>query len=749
MTTDAFSPSSIALYQDSAQPVSARVEDLLQQMTLREKLGQLTQDFSGRKLADRNPEVDHLDSIRKGEIGAYIWAQYDAPMRNRLQRIAVEESRLGIPIMFGMDIIHGARTTFPSSIGLSCSFEPELFERMQTIAAREAAAEGIDWIFTPMCDLARDPRWGRVVETCGEDPYLSALCCAAQVRGLQGEDPSARDRVAACLKHFIGYSAAIGGRDYNETEVTAWTLRNGHLPAFKAGVEAGALTVMSSFNAIGGIPAVANRRALTGVLREEWGFDGFVVSDWNAVEESINWGYASDRADAARMAINAGNDMDMMTACYLDTLENELKEGRVSMEVLDQAVSRVLRVKYQIGLFDRPYVEEGNWSPLEIPQDARELAKECAVKSTVLLKNEDLLPLSEQVKTVALLGPFGDDGVEMLGCWSERGRPKDVVTLADALQDAWDGDVELKVCQGCGGNTKPRTKTLQDGTTILDEDALQDDRTLDLETAIEYAKQSDVVIMAVGEVKGWTGEDASRVELSLSGQQQQLFDAVAETGTPIITLLFSGRPLAVSAVYERSSAVLCAWQPGVEAGTALSEILTGKSAPEGRLTMSVPYAVGQVPIYYNRPKTGRPNSRSYRDLETPDPRYHFGFGLTYTDFEYGAVTLEQSDTGVMEACAEITNAGDRPGTETVQLYIRQLSCHSGGRSEQELRGFLKISLNPGEKQTVKFLLSDAVLGFTTLDGQWQVDAGDYHIWIAPHAHSGKPASYTHNVNVRI
>ena len=723
--------------------INERVESLLRQMTIREKLGQLTQNFSGRKLEERNPEVDHAESIRKGELGAYIWALYDAPMRNRLQRIAVEESRLGIPIIFGMDIIHGSRTTFPSSIGLSCSFEPDLFERMQTIAAREAAAEGIDWIFTPMCDLARDPRWGRVVETCGEDPYLSALCNAAQVRGLQGEDPAAPDRVAACLKHFVGYSASIGGRDYNETEITEWSLRNGHLPAFKAGIETGALTVMSSFNAMGGIPAVANRRALTGILREEWGFEGFVVSDWNAVQETINWGYARDRADASCLAISAGNDMDMLTFSYLDTLEAELEAGRIAMEVVDLAVRRVLWVKFKIGLFDRPYVEEESWSPPQIPQEARELAKECATKSTVLLKNESVLPLSGKEKQLALIGPFAEDAVEMLGCWSERGRLDDVVTLSDALRSAVGPDVAVNVCKGCSSNTMPRTKTLQDGTTVRDEDAPEEDDEWNVEQAVALAEKSDVVILALGEVKGWTGEAASRVDLGLTGKQQQLFDAVEQTGKPIVSILFSGRPLAVSEVYERSEAVLCAWQPGIEAGSALADLLTGKAEPSARLSMSVPYSVGQVPIYYNRPRTGRPNSRNYRDLDTFDPRFHFGYGLTYTRFEYGAVILEEEENGGFQACVEVRNIGDRRGTETVQMYVRQLSCHSGARPEQELRGFSQIVLEPGESTVVRFSLDDAALGFTNLKGQWQVDPGAYHVWIAPHAHSGEPALYQH------
>ncbi|WPJ96078.1 glycoside hydrolase family 3 N-terminal domain-containing protein [Coraliomargarita algicola] len=731
-----------SLYKTPEAPIKARVDDLLQQMTLREKLGQLTQIFSGRKLAERDPESD-AEAIRKGEVGAYIWAQFNAPLRNRIQRFAVEDSRLGIPLIFGMDIIHGNRTTFPIPLGLSCAFEPELFEKAQTIAARESAAEGIDWAFTPMCDLSRDIRWGRVAETCGEDPYLNSLCTAAQVRGLQGQDPSKRDRIAACLKHFVGYGASMGGRDYNETEITEWTLRNGHLPSFKAGVDADALTIMSSFNAIGGIPAAANHHTLTEILRDEWGFKGFVVSDWNAVCEMINWGYASDRADASSLALAAGNDMDMLTNSYLDTLEQEVEAGRFSVAPINLAVRRVLSIKFELGLFDRPYVDEKNWNPDQLSQDGIEIAKETAIKSVVLLKNEGSLPLSPTVKKVGLVGPFGDDPLEMLGCWSERGRPSDVITLAEGLKHALAEGTTLSICHGCALNTLPRTKTLQDGQIVPDEDAPRDDSDLNIDEAVALAKSVDVVVMALGEPRGWTGEQASRSNLGLTGNQQKLFDAVAATGTPIVTVLFSGRPLIVNEVLDESDAVLCAWQPGIRGGEAIAELLTGQASPSGRLTISVPHSVGQVPIYYNRPKTGRPNARNYRDLETVNPRFHFGYGLTYTSFNYSEVSLEKDATGMTQASATITNTGKQAGTETVQMYVRQLACHSGARPEQELRGFQRVHLQAGESATISFKLDDQALGFTNLQGDWQVDTGNYHIWIAPHAHCGEPITYSH------
>ena len=398
------------VYENPAQPLENRVENLLQQMTQAEKLGQLNQLVRGGGEANRDPSLFPL--MRRGEVSSYIWSSPLPGLRNQFQRIAVQESRLGIPIIFGMDIIHGARTLFPIALGLSCSFEPELLERAQAVAAREARAEGVEWVFAPMCDLARDPRWGRVAETCGEDPYLSSLCNAAQVRGFQGTNPARPDRVAACLKHYAGYSAVTGGRDKNDTEITEWTLRNAHLPAFRSGLQAGALTIMSAFNAIDGIPTTANRHVLTEILRDEWKFSGFVVSDWDAVKQMIKWGYAKDAADAARLAINAGNDMDMKSEAYVPNLADEVKAGRVSQSTIDEAVRRVLRVKFQVGLFEQPYVDELAYRPgVKNSQDVA-LARECVAKSTVLIKNTGVRPLAKAVKTVALIGPVGDDHVD-------------------------------------------------------------------------------------------------------------------------------------------------------------------------------------------------------------------------------------------------------------------------------------------------------------------------------------------------
>ena len=519
------------VYEDPAQPLAKRVDNLLKQMTQQEKIGQLNQLVLG----DRKSDAALFPLMRRGEVSSYIWTTIAPALRNQFQRVAVYESRLGIPLIYGMDMIHGTNTLFPIALGLSCAFEPELLERAQAVSAREARAEGVDWVFAPMCDLARDPRWGRVAETCGEDPYLSSLCNAAQVRGFQGKDPSAPDRVAACLKHYLGYSAVTGGRDKDDTEITEWTLQNQHVPAFRAGVDAGALTVMSAFNTTDGIPTTASRHALTEILRDQLHFKGFVVSDWDAVKQMIRWGYAKDKADAARLALKAGNDMDMKSEAYVPSLAAEIKAGRVSQATLDESVKRVLRVKFQVGLFDRPYVDETAVRAAQRQPDAENLAREAVTKSTVLLKNTGVLPLSKDLKKVALIGPIGDDHVEMLGCWtglSSWGK----TTLAEAFKEKLAPDAKLTVVKGCDVSTKPRTVTLQDGSVVPDAsvEAVQGD--VQIDAAVAAAKDSDVVIMALGEPRGWTGEGGSRMFLSLGGKQQALFDAVAAVSYTHLTL---------------------------------------------------------------------------------------------------------------------------------------------------------------------------------------------------------------------
>ena len=628
-----------------------------------------------------------------------------------------------------MDVIHGARTIFPLPLALSCTFRPERFERAQGLAAAESRALGLNWIFAPICDLARDPRWGRVAETCGEDPFLASQCVAAQVRGLQ-----AAGTIAACLKHFVAYGAVLGGRDYNEADVGDWTLRNMHFPMFRAGVEAGALTVMSSFNSLQGIPMAANRRMLRDVLKNEWRFPGFVVSDWQAVAEIVTWGFARDRAEAARLSLQAGNDVDMLSQAYRDTLEEEVLGNPGLEKTIDEAVRRVLMVKVAVGLFRRPFAAEGE--SLALSTENRDLARECVQESAVLLKNDGVLPLSTGLRRVALIGPYVDDREEMLGCWAEWGKTSDVTTLAEGLRAALPPDVELLVVKGCAVHTAPKTKTHQDGTIAKESDVSESG--LQWSDAVQAARSADGVIMAIGEPRSWTGEAGSRASLGLTGHQQRLFDVVAAEGKPIVSLVFSGRPLSLPEVWKKSAAVLYVWQPGIEAGPGLAALLTGACAPSGRLTMSVLADVGQAPMNYNQPRTGRPGQGQAREGHLGRPAFPFGYGLTYTSFVYGAVSLAG-----MRARAVVENTGERAGVEVVQLYIRQLACPEGVRPQQELRGFQRLHFEARERREVAFDLNDDVLGYWTRDGQWKVDPGEYHIWIAPSALAGDPASYYH------
>ncbi|MEX1119984.1 MAG: glycoside hydrolase family 3 N-terminal domain-containing protein [Terrimicrobiaceae bacterium] len=731
-----------AAYRNASLPLDQRVEDLLARMTLEEKLGQLNQQlFQSHETAEQ-----WVEKVRAATVGSFYTQQTGPTLHNQLQKVAIEESRLGIPLSFGTDIIHGCRVIFPVSLGLSCGWEPGLLERSQSVAAREARQCGVAWIFAPMCDLARDARWGRVVETCGEDPWLNSICVAAQVRGFQGENPAAPDRVAACLKHFVAYGAVAGGRDYNHTEVPESILRQSHLPPFFAGVEAGALTVMSSFNTIDGIPAAANRHVLTEILRNEWGFAGAVISDWEAIGEMVKWGFARDQAEAARLGIEAGNDVEMLGGHYSRTLAAEVEAGRVAEGTIDTAVRRLLLVKFLTGLFDHPLTDEStNLFDAPIAESDLALARECVIRSAVLLKNEKaLLPLSKNLKNVALIGPFGADRLEMLGAWKGLGCVEDVVTLAEGIAAKLSGPDILRCVVGCPINTILRTKTLVDGRIVADEDAQHVPDLLELDEATQAATKADVVIMALGEPCGWTGECGSRASLGFTGHQQQLFDAVAATGKKIVTVVFSGRPLALPAVLEKSAAVLFAWQPGIQAGNGIADLLFGDAAPSGRLTISVPRDVCQVPVYYNRYKTGRPFSSAtdYRDFPR-DPQFWFGYGLTFTTFEYGVVEIQPATEGnAAVARATITNTGKRAGHEVAQLYIRQLACSHAVRPEQELRGFQRIALDPGETTDVSFQLTSEVLGFWARDGKWHAEVGDYHLWIAPQAQIGEPTTFT-------
>ena len=727
----------LPLYRDPARTVEERTQNLISLMTLTEKVGQLSQGVIRPAAAD--PQT-HADPIRSGAVGSYILALgSDNPaVRNALQDIAVNKSRLGIPLVFGYDTIHGLRAVFPIPLAVSCAWDPALFEKLETIAAAESRAAGIDWVFGPMCDLARDPRWGRVAETFGEDPYLASLYAAAAVRGLQGKNLSEPNHVASCLKHFAGYSAAIGGRDYNSTDVPAFSMQNFFLPAFRAGVRAGAVSLMSAFNANDGIPSVANGFLLTDILRKTWDFKGFVVSDWEAISEQIPWGFAADEAEAARRALVAGTDMEMVSTTYRDTLAAQVSDGRLTESEIDEALRRILGVKFRLGLFERPFTDAESFRSAMLRPDAVALARDAAVRSCVLLKNDKMLPLAKSLKHIAIIGPMADDRKEMLGTWAAHGLPDDVITLAEGIKFKL-SETEIEVVKGCNVLETGRTRTLNDGKVVADESGGDRDAAT-IEEAVQAGSRADVCILAIGEPRGWTGENASRASLALTGRQRELLDAVAATGKPVVAVIFCGRPLELSGVLEKARAVMVAWQPGIQAGNAISDLLFGDASPSGRLTMSFPIQIGQVPVYYNRYRTGRPyeDAANYRDLSR-DPLFPFGFGLTYASFGYEQVRITAGKPAV--ASAVVTNMGEREGEEVVQLYVSDLACSEGARPQQELRGFERLRLQPGESREVHFALTDEVLGFTGRDGKWRVEPGRFQIWIAPHAQTGTPANY--------
>ncbi len=728
----------------AAATVDERIEALIAKMTLAEKLGQLRQPSLHDDDGDRP-----LREAAAGQLGSCIWHAVNPKLRNAVQRNAVEKSRLGIPVMFCMDVIHGEFVTFPTTPGLAGSFEPELLERAQAAAAKEAAAHGIDVTFAPMCDNAIDSRWGRVIETCGEDPYLSALCVAAQVRGFQGEDPSAPDRIAACLKHYCGYGASVGGRDYNDAEISLWQLRNQHLPQFEAGVKAGALMVMSSFNTFDGVPAAVNRFLLTDVLRDEWGYKYSVVSDYRGIFETIAWGYSRDLPDAAAKALNAGNDIDMHGEVFTRGAEAAIQAGTLKLATVNEAVRRVLRTKFALGLFERPYVDETALARVRAEAPAtKKVALECAEKSIVMVKNDGVLPFGERPLKVALIGPFGIDPREYIGIWYSNFELAHATSLADALRRELPAGSELKVAEGC--STGCREWTIEnDGTATRHAAALAAKDPSLIAAALPLVDEAEVVVMAIGEGWGWTGENSSRCTIGLTGAQQQLFDAVVQRaqGKRIVSVVFSGRPLAIPEVWAKSAAVFYAWQPGCEGGTAVARLLTGKASPSARLTMSVPESVGVLPVNYNHPICGRPTNGSYREYPragaaanrawgTVNAKYPFGFGLTYTTFAYSQPELVHKANGGWAVKATVANTGKRTGVETAQLYVRQVACAEGVRPIRELRGFKRLALQPGEKAEVVFELNDEVLGYVDRQGRHRCDEGAYKLWIAADSSAG-------------
>ena len=730
--------------------IEARVSALLQQMTLEEKLGQLNQFSGGAPTGPGTGRSEYGQMITAGQIGSLLNVT-GAKETNELQRIAMTRSRLKIPILFGLDVIHGYRTIFPVPLGLASTWNSDLVEKTAAAAAREASAEGVRWTFSPMVDIARDARWGRIVEGAGEDPFLGSLLAAAYVRGYQGRRLDNPSSIAACAKHYVGYGAAEGGRDYNTTEIPERLLRDVYLPPFRAAVDAGTATLMSAFNAVNGVPASANPHTLDQILRREWGFRGFVVSDWTSVKEVIQHGIANDGATAARKALLAGVDMDMEGGLYLNELSKEVKNGKVPMQVVDEAVRRILRVKFALGLFERPYVEEPARRQGLDPAHV-DLARKAAEESFVLLKNDARsdqpvpLPLNAGARTLALIGPLADSAGDMLGAWAGKGDPKDASTLRATLGDF-------------AANRKMQLLYAKGTEIVGGSDA-------GIASAVDAARRADVVLLALGENAGeMTAEAASRAFITLPGLQEKLLEAVAATGKPVVLIVFSGRPLALTSVVDKVGAIVQAWHPGIQAAPALVRVLTGEANFSGRLTVTMPRSVGQEPMYYNQLNTGRPAGNV--DLTRPHksgeekyvsryideqnaPLFPFGHGLSYTRFEYSPVTLStqslsaralNSGSQSLRVMVEVKNVGNRDGVEVAQLYIRQRGT-SVARPVRELKGFQRIALGAGESKRLEFTLSKKELAFWNIDMKEVVEPASVTVWVGKDSQSGDLAEFT-------
>jgi beta-glucosidase len=690
--------------------VERRIDELIRRMTVEEKLGQL-QMLDGEAQGTYRPE--HPDMIRKGLLGATLNVR-GAERTNELQRIAVEQSRLKIPVLFAFDVIHGYRTIFPVPLGEAATWDPAAAERSSAIAADEASATGLRWTFAPMVDIARDPRWGRIVEGSGEDPFLGAAMARARVRGFQGDDYSAPNRLAACAKHWVAYGAAEAGRDYNTTDVSERELREIYFPPFKAAVEAGVGTFMSAFNDVDGVPASANPLTLTSVLRGEWRFDGVVVSDYTSVEELVKHGVAADGRDAARLALPAGVDMEMVSRDYATYGADLLRSGAISERDLDEAVRRVLRLKFRVGLFDRPYTDPAREAAAMLTPEHLAAAREIAARSFVLLKNDGgVLPLKKDVRTVAVIGPLADDRDAQLSTWPGDGRKQDVVTPLEGVRAKLGASAKVDYVKGCE----------------VDGGAADE-----IDRAVAAAKAADAVVLVVGESAAMSGEAASRASLDLPGRQLDLVKAVLAAGRPTAVVLVNGRPLAIPWVAENAPAILETWLAGTQAGNAIADVLFGDVNPGGKLPVTFPRSVGQVPIYYNHKNTGRPpdpsNKYTSKYLDMPwTPLYPFGYGLSYTSVRLSDLRLasQRARAGeTVRVSVEVENTGTRAGDEVVQLYVRDVVA-TVTRPVKELRGFERVALGPGERRRVEFAIGPADLGLYDRQMKWVVEPGEFTI----------------------
>jgi beta-glucosidase len=720
-----FTTNSVFAQKRTSADTERKINALLAKMTLAEKLGQLQQLDGDFPTGAGRPE--QFEMVRKGTLGSTLNVR-GAKNVNELQRAAME-SRLKIPHLFAFDVIHGYRTIFPVPLGETASFDLKAAELSASIAAKEARSAGVAWTFAPMVDIARDPRWGRIVEGAGEDTFLGSQFAWARVRGFQGMDYSAPDRVLACAKHWVGYGAALAGRDYSTTDISENALYNVYFPPFKAAKDAGVDTFMSSFNDLNGIPASANRWTLTDVLRNQWKFDGFVVSDYTSVAELIPHGIAKDGADAAQLALNAGVDMEMVSRLYNQNGEQLVKNKKLTMPVIDEAVRRILRIKYRLGLFDKPYIDESLEAKTLLAPEHRKAAREIAAESFVLLKNDNqTLPLKKNIKELAIIGGLADSKEDILGSWNGDGKIDDAVTLLEGVKNKLGSGTKIRYAKGC--------------------DAKCED-TKDFDKAVDAAKDSDFTILVVGESAAMSGEASSRSDIDLPGKQLELVKAIQATGKPYAVVLMNGRPLTLDWVAKNSPAILETWFAGTEGGNAIADVLFGDANPSGKLPVTFPRTVGQIPIFYNQMSTGRPfdannkYSSKYLDISNT-PLYPFGYGLSYTSFGFSNIRLSSKQiapNGTLDVTVDVQNTGNREGTEVVQLYIRDL-VGSMTRPVKELKGFERVALRAGEKRTVTFTLKSEHLGFYNAQNKFVVEPGDFKVWVGQNSAEGLEADFT-------
>jgi len=728
--------------------VERRIDALLAQMTLEEKVGQLNQYSSALDLTGPVPaaggSAERFALLRQGRVGSLLNVT-GAEATRKAQRLAVESSRLHIPLVFGFDVIHGYRTMFPIPLGEAASWDLAAIERSARVAATEAAAAGLHWTFAPMVDIARDARWGRIMEGAGEDPYLGAQVAAARVRGFQGSDLAAPDAVAACVKHYAAYGFAEAGRDYNVADISEHTLRNVVLPPFKAAVEAGAATVMNAFNEIGGVPATASVHLQRDILKGEWAFDGMVVSDWGSIGELVPHGVAEDLSAAARLAITAGSDMDMESEAYVKNLPALVQAGTVDVRLLDDAVRRVLRFKFRLGLFDDPYRHSDVAREARVLADPahRTAAREVARASIVLLKNEGgLLPLARDVRSIAVIGPLAADKDTPLGSWRGKAQGDSAVSLLEGIQAAVGPATRVVHAEG--------TKLAVGERSFVRELKLDRADRSGFPAAVAAAREASVVVMALGEEAYQTGEGRSQADVRLKGLQEELLRAVREANPKVVLVLMNGRPLALSGTPEQAPAIVEAWHLGSEAGHAIADVLFGDVNPSGKLPVSFPRVTGQLPLYYDHKSTGRPAGSGgmvfwshYTDVPN-DALFPFGFGLSYTTFRYSAPRLDRTEIGrdgQVRVTVTVTNTGTRPGAEVVQLYVRDL-VGSVTRPVKELKGFQKVVLAAGESREVSFTLRAADLAFYTAAGRWEAEPGAFRVMVGGNSRDVQEAAFT-------